>query len=152
MRRRNSACMLTLALIGIGLPAIARTAPAQTVPDPTGLVVVAHPAVTAEAVSPAMLQSIYLGRTTAWGDGTPTRPAMPESGPVLNAFLKAYVKKAPSHFGLYWKKAIFTGTGTPPESFKDDAALIAYVTSTPGAVGFVKAGSDVGKAKVLAVH
>jgi hypothetical protein len=117
-----------------------------------GVVVVAHPGVKVAEVSGEDLKSLFLGRTTSWSDGSPARPAMLAGGPELDEFLKRYIKKAPSHFGLHWKKAVYTGTGTPPAEFATEAELIDYVTRTPGAVGFVATGTDVHGARVIVVH
>lgn len=116
-----------------------------------GVIVVAHPAVSVAEVSGADLKSLFLGKTTSWSDGSPARTAMLTDGPALDEFLKRYIKKAPSHFGLYWKKAVYTGTGTPPAEYRTEAELIDYVTRTPGAIGFVSTDADVDGVRVIAV-
>ena len=117
-----------------------------------GVVVVAHPGVPADAVGAGELQDMVLGKTGAWSDGTAVKPAVLSGGPAAEEFLKTYVKKSPSQFGTFWKKAVFSGTGTPPDEFGSDADLVAFVAATPGAVGFVAEGTDTGGVKVLAVQ
>lgn len=117
-----------------------------------GVVVVAHPAVPGDTIGAGELQNIFLGKTGAWSDGAAVRPAVLKDGPAAEEFLKSYVKKSPSQFGTFWKKAVFSGTGTPPDEFGSDAELVQFVAATPGAVGFVAEGTDTGGTKVLAVQ
>ena len=60
---------------------------------------------------------------------------------VWKILLKEFVKKSPSQFGSFWKKAVFTGAGKPPKSFKTEADLIRYVTSSPGSIGYIDAST-----------
>ena len=38
---------------------------------------------------------------------------------------------------VYWKRMIFSGKGIPPKELADDAEVIEFVRSNPGAVGYV---------------
>jgi len=121
-------------------------------PAAAAVVVVTNPAVPGDAVSASNLQKYYLGKSTSWSDGTSVKPAMLVGGPTTDEFLKSYVKKSSSQFKTFWKKAVFSGTGTPPEEFGSDADVIKYVAATPGAVGYVAEGSDTAGTKVLTVQ
>ena len=66
---------------------------------------------------------------------------MLKDGDVYNTFIKEVVKKTSSQFTTFWKRAIFTGKGTPPKDFGDDATLVKFVAETPGAIGFVSAAA-----------
>lgn len=48
-----------------------------------------------------------------------------------------------------WLKAKLTGAGNPPENVDSDDAMINKVSSTPGAIGFVKSSSVTGNVKVI---
>jgi ABC-type phosphate transport system substrate-binding protein len=120
-------------------------------PVAAGVIIVANPSVEADSIGIDTLKDYYLGNTTSWADGKSIRTALPAAGPVLTEFLKTCVKKTPSHFGLLWKKAVFTGTGTPPAEFATDADLLEFVANTPGAIGFVAAGTPVRGVKILPV-
>ncbi len=136
-------CTFSLALVVLAL-----LAPCSAV---AGVVVIANPSVAADSVGINNLRDYYLGNATSWTDGKPVRPALPAAGPVLTEFLKTCVKKTPGHFSLLWKKAVFTGTGTPPAEFATDADLIEFVAKTPGALGFVAAETPVHGVKILQV-
>lgn len=121
-------------------------------PAGAGVVVIANPSVKATQVTGDELQNLFLGKTTTWGDGAAAKPAVLAEGDVLEEFLKTYIKKTSAQFGTFWKKAVFSGTGSPPAEFKTEAELVAYVAKTPGAIGFVADGTDVAGAKKLAAQ
>lgn len=116
-----------------------------------GVVVIANNSVPTDAVTAGDLQNIFLGRTTTWSDGSAVAAAVIDGGATADEFLKSYVKKSPSQFQAFWKKAVFTGTGTPPEEFASDADILAYVAGTAGAVGFVSDATAPDGVKVLSV-
>lgn len=132
--------------------ALAATVVLAAMPAGAGVTIIAHPSVAASSVTADELQAMFTGKTTTWSDGAAANPAVLAEGPVLEEFLKDYVKKSAAQFGTFWKKAVFSGTGTPPEELKTEADLVAFVARTPGAIGFVAAGTATGGAKVIAVQ
>jgi ABC-type phosphate transport system substrate-binding protein len=46
---------------------------------------------------------------------------------------------------------VFTGKGSMPKSLASDADIVAYVTKTKGAIGYVSAAASVGGAKKLTI-
>ncbi|MBD3221923.1 phosphate ABC transporter substrate-binding protein [bacterium] len=117
-----------------------------------GVVVIANDSVPATSLSAGDLQSIFLGRQSSWSDGSAISPAVLGGGPVAEEFLKTYVKKSPSQFQAFWKKALFTGTGTPPEEVGSDAAMLEYVAATAGAIGFISDATAADGVEVLTVE
>jgi len=136
--------VLIMALVTIGV--------VGTVSATAGTVVVANSAVPADGVSQGDLQQIFLGKQTSWGDGTSIELGVLSGGPVADEFLKTYVKKSPSQFQTFWKKAVFSGTGTAPQEFGSGADLVAWVAATPGAIGFAEDGAATDGCKVLAIQ
>jgi hypothetical protein len=49
----------------------------------------------------------------------------------------------------YWQQLLFSGRGAPPAIKASDAEVVAFVTATPGAVGYVATGAEAGGAKVV---
>jgi ABC-type phosphate transport system substrate-binding protein len=115
------------------------------------VLVVAHPEVPADRVSAALLQRIYLGKTTRWEGDLSIRPVMLHDAEVHEAFVTGLLDRSPESFSVYWKRLVFTGKGRPPESFESGEALAAFVRATPGAIGYLGAGADTTGLKVLAV-
>lgn len=104
--------------------------------------VVVNPSVEVAALSDDQFKDIYLGRKTSWDSGAKIVVVLAENGPANDA-LMAKLGKSGSQFTTGWKKLVFTGKGTMPEMVKDEAAVIALVAKTPGAIGFITAaGGD----------
>ena len=114
------------------------------------VVVIANKSVTETTLSKQDLSNIYLGKKSIWNDGGRIRYVVSE-GSSLEAFLKEYVGKTESQFNTFWKKQIFTGKGKPPQRFASDEAMIEYVAKAPGALGYVSAGADVSKVKIITI-
>jgi hypothetical protein len=51
----------------------------------------------------------------------------------------------------YWQQRIFSGRGVPPPALDSDQAVLEYVASHPGAVGYVSGAAAVGSTKVMSV-
>jgi hypothetical protein len=115
-----------------------------------GVVVVAHPGVTAAEVSAADIREIFLGNKTAIG-GSDVQPVLGEAGPAHDAFLKAYVGKSEQALKNHFKSLVFTGKGSMPKSFGSDAEILKYVAATRGAIGYVTAGAEGAGVKTIAV-
>ncbi len=115
-------------------------------------VFIAHPDVKAESLSATEVKAILLGNQTSWSGGGNLKLAVLTSGPVHEAVLRAHTERSADQFEKYWKKIVFTGKGAMPEQADDEASLIAYVAKTPGALGYVTAGSAPSGVKVLPVR
>lgn len=103
---------------------------------------VVHPGVAAASMTADQAKDIFLGRKTTWDDGSKIVVVVSESGPGSEALMRL-VGKNMSQYTTGWKKLVFSGKGTMPETAKDDAAALALVAKTPGAIGFaVDAAGD----------
>ena len=51
----------------------------------------------------------------------------------------------------YWQQRIFSGQGLPPPEMADDEAVVGYVISHPGAIGYVASGTRVDGARAVDV-
>ena len=63
---------------------------------------------------------------------------------VREAFSQAVHGKSAQQIAAYWQQQIFSGKDFPPEQKASDEEVLAYVASTPGAVGYVAAGASLG--------
>lgn len=108
----------------------------------SNLTVIVNKANPTSSISKNDLKKIYLGKKTTWENGNTIKVAALKKGNAHKEFLKEIVKKAPSAFTLFWKKAVFTGTGNPPKFFDNEADLIKYVSETPDAIGYTEVFED----------
>jgi ABC-type phosphate transport system substrate-binding protein len=113
------------------------------------LVVIANPSVSASDISADDLKLIFLGSKTSFG-GSNVEPVLADAGAAHEEFLKSYLSKSDSALRNHFKSLVFTGKGSMPKSFNSDAAIVAYIAKTKGAIGYVAEGAA-GSAKKLAV-
>lgn len=139
---------LSILIFGIvlGCAAIQARSQAQNV------VVIVNSGVRATAASSDDIRGIFTGDKSSLGDGSRVTPVTLRGGPAHEVFLKTYVGKGDAAFRTGWRNLVFTGQGSMPKMFDSEAALVDYVAATPGAIGYVSKGMDVGKAKTLAVR
>lgn len=94
-------------------------------------------------VSKGDLKAIYLGEKDHWPNGQKVLPIALSSGPELKSFLKEVCAMSEADYKKYFIQANFTGkTLVLPRLAPSGAAVKALVSSTPGAIGFIRA-SDV---------
>ena len=103
------------------------------------VVLVAHPDVQVDLLSSRDVQMIFLGKKTVWEDKTPVIPLVQVPSEVTKIFLKDMLDLSPRQYYLYWRKALFTGRGIPPEEVANDQAMIERLLETPGSIGYVSA-------------
>ncbi len=114
-------------------------------------VIVANPGLKLAELSKSDCRDIFTGVSSNYKDGSHAVPVTLRSGPVQEAFLKNYLGKSDAAFRATWRAVVFAGQGMMPKSFDTEAALIDYVASVPGAIGYVGASTDHEKVKVIAV-
>jgi hypothetical protein len=78
-------------------------------------------------------------------------PVTLKGGPVHEVFLRNHVGESPDEFRAQWRKAVFTGQGAMPRAFDNEAAVILYVATTPGALGYVSHVSPQDKVKCIPI-
>lgn len=103
--------------------------------------VILHVDSTMSALKIDQFKDIYLGRKANWEDGSKITVVLPDRGPGNEALMKI-LGKSQSQFTIGWKKLVFSGKGVMPEIVKDDAAVIALVAKTPGAIGYIAVAGD----------
>ena len=116
------------------------------------MIIVANNSVGSNSISAKDAGDIFLGRKKKLDDGSKAKLASLKEGDTHKAFLEQFVKRSNSQFRSHWKKAVFTGQGKPPKSFATEDELVAYVASTPGAIGYVDSATDTSSVKVLSIN
>ena len=96
--------------------------------------------------------SYFLKRRTTWPNGTLVLPVdLPPDSRIRTTFSHAVLRRAPEDISAYWIQEIFAGRSEPPEIRNTDAAVITYVSSTPGAIGYVSAMTASSTVRVLTI-
>jgi ABC-type phosphate transport system substrate-binding protein len=115
--------------------------------------VIVHPDNPATSIDRRTLSDIFLKKQTSWPDGERTAP-VDHAGraAVRDEFTEAVHNKSLSAVRNYWQQLIFSGRGLPPPELDSDEAVVSFVLSHRGAVGYVSEGAKIGAAKVLVVR
>ena len=136
--RRAAAGPVWLALIALLaiVHAELRGVAAETAAHP--YLVIAHPHSATISVTRRFLAEAFLKKTTRWPDGEGIRPVdLAPDSPTRLRFTEDVLARSVGAVKSYWQQLIFAGRDLPPPELESDAAVIRYVLSNPGAVGYV---------------
>lgn len=123
---RHSHLILTLGLVVL----LAGSLKAQ-------VAVIAHKQVSESTIEQGRLLDFYSGDIRRWDNGDRVVVFdLKEKGATRDRFFE-YVGKSSSRMRTIWLKRMLAGEGDPPEALDSEAAMLAKVASTPGAIGFV---------------
>ena len=138
-------------LLGVALP-LAVTA-AWTDSEAQGFLLIVHPQNSTPHVAKEWVAQAFLKRVTRWDDGQTVKPVdLHPDATVRNLFSSAVLKRSVAAMRSYWQQRIFSGRELPPPELASDEAVVQYVLSTPGAIGYVAPTTQLHKARVLAVR
>jgi len=143
-RRGRRRALVALA-IGLGLTASAETA--------GGFKVVVHPENPTASLSGPELSAIFLKSRTRWEDGERILPAdLSASSEVRREFTLAIHGMPLEAVMAHWQQEIFSGRSVPPPVKADDVAMIEFVRSNPGAIGYVSSRTSTEAVRELPVE
>lgn len=115
-----------------------------------GYKIVVHPEVQISDIGQTSLSNIFLKKDRKFATGVEAAPVdLPASSPVRDAFSKSVHGRATSAVVTYWQQQVFSGKDTPPPSKTSDDAIVAFVKSTPGGIGYVSEGASTDGVKVI---
>ncbi|MFN8095717.1 MAG: substrate-binding domain-containing protein [Vicinamibacteria bacterium] len=136
----------TLLLLAAGCAAFAA-------PGTSGYRVVANRANPLTSLTRAEAARLFLKKTTNWPDGKPVLVIDQERGSaVRQAFSRDVHQKDADAVAAYWQTLVFSGRDVPPSIARTDAEVIAFVMTSPGAIGYVAAGAETDSVKVLTLR
>jgi ABC-type phosphate transport system substrate-binding protein len=115
--------------------------------------VIVHPTNPTDILTKEQLGKMFLKKLVKWDTGLPIVPVdqVPIS-PARAAFTKIVHGKPVSAIASYWQQQIFAGREVPPAEKAGDAAVIAFVKATPGAIGYISGGVSADGVKLITVH
>jgi ABC-type phosphate transport system substrate-binding protein len=146
--RSTKAATLAAAILGVAVAAwlVGGSGPVRAAVDP--IVVIVNNSNPVDNLSMAELKKLFLSDRSRWDTGKAVAPVMPGAGaPERTSFLKIVCGMNDDDMGKYFMQAAFTGkSATPPKEVGSSSVLKAFVASSPGAIGFVKASDFHGDA------
>lgn len=114
-----------------------------------GLLVIASPQVPVETISASDVAAIYTSRKTTWANSVPIVPVNREANSTLRErFSEAIFNLSPQELAEYWNQLRFKGK-QPPLVQTSDQAVLGFVRSVPGAIGYIDASQPATGVKVL---
>ncbi len=135
-------------LLGLLLASTTTPAPAADAP----FIVVAHPGSAVSTIDRAELDRIYRRVRRYWPDGTRILPVnAPFDSDLRKDFSRLVLRSGIDQLIAFWNRQYFQGI-LPPPILRSDAAVLAYVGQTPGAIGYVRSSALDPAAHVLQVR
>ncbi len=105
--------------------------------------VIVHPAVKGTQIPRGVLSAIFLKQAKRWGDGSAVVPVDQSiQSPVRNHFSNSLLGQTLMDVQIYWQRRMSAGQLPPPVKTSDDD-VIAFVASTPGAIGYISLNANV---------
>ncbi|MDP2028392.1 MAG: hypothetical protein Q8K12_02000 [Thiobacillus sp.] len=93
--------------------------------------------VTEQRLTRESISLIFKRKQTYWENGTRIQPVnLPPAHPLRRAFSQSLLRQLPEAMGDYWREMYFHGV-LPPHVLESEEAVILFVGSTPGAIGYV---------------
>jgi hypothetical protein len=115
-----------------------------------GFRVVVHPQNHQAVFDRDLLTDAFLKKRMRWPDGEAMQPVDQRfEAPARARFSEAVLRRSVFAIRSYWQQRIFTGRGVPPPELGTDEAVIRYVQSHRGAVGYVSDHADTTGVRVL---
>jgi ABC-type phosphate transport system substrate-binding protein len=103
--------------------------------------IVVHPQVKGNQIPRATLAAIFLKQAPRWTDGVPVVPVdQSVKAPIRGVFSNRVLGLPLMDVQIYWQRKMSVGL-TPPPVKTSDEDVIAFVGSTPGAIGYVSASA-----------
>jgi ABC-type phosphate transport system substrate-binding protein len=144
MRRRSLILLPWLVLLA--------SAPVHGGAAPPEFRVIAHPNRPETKVEREFVADAFLKNVTRWGDNEAIRPVDQRAdSAVRRRFSDSVLRRSVPAVKTYWQQRIFSGRGVPPPELDSDEAVVHYVESNPGALGYISGTAPTGKTKVLVV-
>lgn len=99
--------------------------------------VITAPGVTESRLTAETLSLIFRRKQNYWENGTRIQPVnLPPTHPLRRAFSQSILGHPPEDLEDYWREMYFHGV-LPPHVLASEEAVILFVRSTPGAIGYV---------------
>jgi ABC-type phosphate transport system substrate-binding protein len=112
--------------------------------------VITNPKSSISTVDRAFLADAFLKKTTRWRDGELIRPVdLASDSPTRRKFTEDVLNRSVAAVRSYWQQLIFSGRDVPPPELDSEAAVVQYVQSHPGALGYISGATDAGSTKIL---
>jgi ABC-type phosphate transport system substrate-binding protein len=120
-----------------------------TSPGQAGLLVIVSTKVPDDSISVEQLADIYSLKKANWANNIQVVPINREaSSAEREKFSEAVLHLSPQEMAEYWNRLRFQGK-LPPLIQTSDQAVLSFVRSVPGAIGYINANQKPSGVKIL---
>ncbi len=99
--------------------------------------VITAPGATEHPLTRETISLIFRRKQNHWENGTRIQPVnLPPANPLRRAFSQSILGHSPEAMEDYWREMYFHGV-LPPHVLASEEAVVIFVNSTPGAIGYV---------------
>jgi len=106
-----------------------------------------------DTISKHGLSAIFKMRLLEWKDGTAiTVYVLADDRPLHKVFCKKTLNVFPYQMRKTWDQLVFSGSGQAPTQLNSKAEMIRKLSSTPGAIGYLRASEITESIKVLHIE
>ena len=121
--------------------AVLVAAPALQTEETTGFVVIVNKANPIRTLSAVELRRIFMKQTRMWPHAESIVPVdWDATSPVREVFSKQVLARSVREMADYWVQQSVTQGLTPPSTQRSTRALLRFVASVAGAIGYVPPG------------
>jgi ABC-type phosphate transport system substrate-binding protein len=121
---------LHIFLVSVAASVLAISAHAQ-------VVIIANNSVRDTSASKADIRDVFMGGSSNLKNGTHVVPILLKGGAAHVEFLVLFIGRSDAGFQSNWKSLVFSGQSSMPRSVDSESAMVQYVETTPGAIGYV---------------
>ena len=100
-----------------------------------GVVVIGNPNL--PSLDALTLEKVYSGKIIEVNGVAVTAVNAHSGSAVRNRFLHAFLNQDEDKYTAYWVVRRYIGKGAPPREISGSAAVIEFIKSTPGAIGYI---------------
>ena len=105
-------------------------------------VVIVHESNYLTSLSVGELNRLFTKQTVRWTTGQAvTAVDLRADAPAREEFSQQIIGKSTAEVKAYWQNIIFSGRGIPPMEAPSEAAVVQFVRTTPGAIGYVSSAT-----------
>jgi len=131
--RLSFGCSLLFSMLVLEQAVLAQAPPRR------GIAVIMSESSTVSFLSNEKLALIFKRKRNFWDNGERIQPVnLPPAHPLRRAFSQQVFGRSPEELDDYWRDMYFHGV-LPPFVLASEEAVIRFVATTPGAIGYVSA-------------
>ena len=118
----------------------------------TGFKVIVNQDSDVTSLTKKQVSRLFLKKVKTWENDLKVTPVdLPSGSDARGSFSKAIHGKPVSAVKAYWQHRVFAGRCSPPER-ASDASVVEFVSTNPGAIGYVSENAKVGGVKVIVIN